>query len=122
MGTLSRIPGELNLIFVVGDDLPIAVDLDQDVTGSTWESAVYVDGVGVFATPPGEEYETTPGETVFSPTVTVTNAAAGQLSISITDAQSDLLSPNVSYRWYLRQTAGSTTRTILSGFAEARRP
>jgi hypothetical protein len=122
VGTLSRIPGELNLVFVVGDDLPIAIDLDQDVTGSTWESAVYVDGIGAFATPPGEEYETEPGATVFAPTVTVTNAAAGQLSISLTDAQTDLLSPSVAYRWYLRQTVGSATRTILAGFAEARRP
>lgn len=122
MPTLSRIPGELNLIFVIGDDLPITIDLDQDVTGSTWECGVYVDGVGVFATLPGSGYVTTPGETVFSPTVTVTNAAAGQLTISITDAQTDLMLDGVTYRWFLRQTLSGQSRTVLAGFAEARDP
>lgn len=122
MPTLSRIPGELNLIFVIGDDLPISIDLDQSIVGSTWECSVYVDGVGVFATPPGETYETDPGAVVFSPTVTVTNAAAGQLSISITDAQTDLMSPNITYRWFLRQTVSGVSRTIVAGFAEARDP
>ena len=98
MGTLSRIPGELNLIFVIGDDLPISIDLDQDVTGATFNASVYVAGVGVFATPPGEGYETEPGSGVFAPTVTVTNAAAGQMSIAITDAHTLMLSPNISYR------------------------
>lgn len=122
MGTLYRIPGELNLVFVIGDDLPITVDLDQDVTGATFEAAVYVQGLGVFSGSPGEEYETEPGATVFEPYVTVTNAAAGTLEISIADAQTDMLSPSVSYRWYLRMTTGTLTRTILSGFAEARQP
>lgn len=122
MGTLSRIPGELNLIFVIGDDLPITVDIDQDVTGATFEASVYVSGLGAFATPPGEGYETTVGAEVFAPSVTVTDAAAGTLAISITDAQSDMLSSSVSYRWFLRMTDGSLTRTILAGFAEARLP
>lgn len=122
MPTLSRIPGELNLIFVIGDDLPITIDLDQDVTGSTWESAVYVDGVGVFATLPESGYVTTPGATVFAPTVTVTDAAAGQLTISITDAQTDQMLDGVSYRWFLRQTLSGQSRTVLAGFAEARDP
>lgn len=122
MGTLYRIPGELNLVFVIGDDLPITVDLDQDVTSATFEAAVYVDGVGVFATSPGAGYITTPGATVFAPTVTVTDAAAGTLELSITDAQTALLSSSVTYRWFLRMTTGTLTRTILSGFAEARQP
>lgn len=122
MGTLYRIPGELNLVFVIGDDLPITVDLDQDVTSATFEAGVYVDGVGVFATSPGAGYITTPGATVFNPYVTVTDAAAGTLEISIADAQTAMLSSSVTYRWFLRMTTGAITRTILSGFAEARQP
>lgn len=122
MPTLTRIPGQLDLIFVIGDDLPITVTIDQDVTGSTWESYVYVDSVGAFAADPGAGFSTTPGSQVFSPTITVVDAATGELTISMTEAQTVQLSPAVNYRWYLRQTLNGDSRTILAGVAEARNP
>lgn len=122
MPTLSRIPGQLDLIFVIGDDLPISITIDQDVSGSTWESFVYVDNVSAFAADPGEGFSTTPGTQVFAPTITVVDAATGQLAISMTEAQTVQLSPSVRYRWYLRQILNGDSRTILAGIAEARNP
>jgi hypothetical protein len=121
MPTFDRTPGQLDLVFVIGDDLPIAIDLPFDLTSSTLEAVVYVSGTSVFAIP-SEESESTPGETVVTPTVTVVDAAAGTLTVSMTEIQTATLDPNVSYRWYLRRTASGETRTILSGRCEARRP
>jgi hypothetical protein len=117
----DRLPGQLDLVFVIGDDLPISIDLPFDLTGSTLESKVYVKGTSVFATP-GEEADTTPGAIVITPTVTVVDAAAGTLTIQMDEAQTAELDANVSYRWFLRRTAGGETRTLLSGNCEARQP
>ncbi len=122
MPTLSRLPGELNLIFVIGNDMPITVDLSTDVTGATFDSDVYVDGQGAFAASAGSGFSTTPGDEVFSPTVTVTDASEGELSIALSETQTALLSPNVNYRWHLTQTLSGDTRTILGGTVEARNP
>lgn len=121
MATFDRLPGTLDLVFVIGDDLPITIDFPFDLTGSTLEAGVYVQGTSVFAVP-GEGAETTPGEIVIEPVVTVTDAAAGTLTVSMSDTDTATLDANVSYRWFLRRTASGETRTLLSGRCEARQP
>ena len=121
MPTLDRLPGQLDVVFVIGDDLPISIALPFDLTGSTFDASVVVSATSVFSVP-SEGSETTPGETVFEPTVTVVDAEDGTLTVSMSDADTATLDPNVSYRWYLRRTASGETRTILSGRCEARRP
>ena len=121
MAQFDRLPGQLDLVFVIGDDLPIAIDLPFDLSTSTLEAAVYVSGTGVFASP-GEGAETTPGAIVITPTVAIVDAAAGTLTISMSEAQTATLDANVSYRWYLRRTDAGETRTLLSGNCEARQP
>lgn len=73
------------------------VDVPRDLTGYTFASRV--------ATGRG-------GTVVATPTVTVVSAALGQISVSMTDTQTDALA-NSTYIWDLIQNPGTTTETTL---------
>ena len=68
-----------------------------DITGRTYTSSV--------ATGKG-------GTVVATPTVTVDDAALGMLTVSLTDAQTDLL-VNATYIWDLVENPGTTSESTL---------
>ena len=115
------LPGPLNISLVVGDEFGMVADLDIDTTGFTWTSLVYESTPSVsFANPGGVP---TQGATAATFAITVVNAAAGQVNLSLTELQTVTLSPSTSYRWYLRGVSpGMVTRTYLSGTLKAYAP
>lgn len=115
MPTVSFLPGDLTVTHVIGDEVSFTVDLDVDVTGYTFSAGVYVVSTQGFQ---GGGGGTTPGigSTVFVPTITVANAAAGTLTWGASETQTALLSAGVTYRHFIRWVApGGITRTIVSG-------
>lgn len=114
MAQFTQLPAELGITFVVGDEVNIALDFSNDLTGYTLQSAIYV--AGNITTGGGYGLINTVGATVTSFTIANTNLAAGQIGISLTETQTALLTPANSYRWYLRWVSpGNVTRTVLSG-------
>jgi hypothetical protein len=105
MATYSTLPGRLNLAFRRGDNFFSSIDFSVPVTGQTLSatvrSLVSDSQVAEFA-------------------VSVTDAAAGALNISMTAAATSLLAPG-SYRWVLVGTGGGATRTYLEGTVEVAR-
>lgn len=106
---------------VHGDEVNVAVTLQRDVTNYTWESYIYQSdttttggGVGALSGI---------GTTVTQPTIGISNASTGAMVIGLSEAQTSLLSPGGSYRWYLRWISPTAiTRTILSGSVTAVAP
>lgn len=107
--------------FTRGDECNIAVSLQRDVTGYSWESYIYqsdtttagggvgsISGIGV---------------TVTQPTIGISNATTGEMVIGLSEVQTTLLTPGTSYRWYLRWFSPTDiTRTIISGSVTAVAP
>lgn len=121
MADFVQLPGELNIRCVRADEVNVAVNLNRDVTGHTFESYVYnatqVFGAGGVGGLSGV------GTTITAPTIGITNLTAGSMIIGLTEAQTSLLYPGGSYRWYLRWVApGELTRTILAGTVTAVAP
>jgi len=115
------LPGELNLRFVKGDEVNVAVNLNRDVTSHVFESYVYqslITGTGG-----GLGSLIGIGTTVTAPTIGITTGTAGLMVIGLSEVQTNLLTPGQDYRWYLRWIApGELTRTILSGSVTAVAP
>lgn len=114
MADFVQLPGTLNLRAVRGDEVNIVVNLQRDVTNHTFESYVYnataIAGQGGVGSLNGV------GTTVTAPTIGITDVGTGSMVIGLSEAQTTLLNPGESYRWYLRWVApGELTRTILSG-------
>jgi len=115
MASFSQIPGELNITFVQGDEVAIALDFDRDLTGYTITTAVYVTAVFVSGGG-GSGFVTGVGQTATTFAVEETDLSAGQVKIGLSEAQTAALSPAISYRWYMRWVdGGNVTRTVLSG-------
>jgi len=114
MADFVALPGTLNVSMTKGDEFGMLADLDIDVTNFAWTAIVYeVSTSYTFANPGGS---TSQGATVATLTVTNVNAAAGQVNLSLTETQTDALSPTANYRWYLRGVSPAlVTRTYLSG-------
>ena len=105
MATYEQKPGVLNVSLNRGDEFGILLDIDRDVTGYTFSAAVY---------------SLVDSSTVASPTLTVSNAALGQVNLSLTEAQTALLGVG-SYG--LRVTwvqPGSVQRTAIDGGCEVK--
>jgi hypothetical protein len=121
--TFSLLPGQLDVTFVVGDEVNIAINLGQSITGYTLQSVVYVSSVAGFSGGGGGTV-TTVGATAVTPTIQVVTASTGAIIWSLTETQTSSLSPGVAYRWYLRWiTPGTTmTRTILAGLCIPKAP
>ena len=121
MADFVALPGPLNISLTVGDEFGMLSDLSIDTTGFAWTAIVYEVTTSVsFANPSGVS---TQGETAATFTVTVVNAAAGQVNLSLTEVQTAGLDPAKTYRWYLRGVSpGLVTRTYLSGTLKAYAP
>ena len=121
--TFSLLPGQLDVTFVVGDEVNIAINLGVNVTGYTLQSAVYVASSAGFAGGGGGTV-TTVGATAATPAIQVVTASTGSIIWSLTEAQTAALSPAITYYWYLRWITPSTsmTRTILAGSCIPRAP
>jgi hypothetical protein len=121
--TFSLLPGQLDVTFVVGDEVNISISLGQDITGYTLSSAVYVASSGGFQGGGGGTISTV-GATAATPTITVTTASTGAVIWSLTETQTAALSPAIKYLWYLRWVTptSSITRTILAGNCIPRSP
>lgn len=115
MPTVSFLPGDLTVAFVVGDECNFTLDLNVDVTGHTFTAGVYVVSVNGFFGGGGGTVSAV-GATAITPTITVVNAAAGTLSWGVNETQTASLSPAIQYRHFIRWvTPAGITRTIVSG-------
>jgi len=121
--TFSLLPGQLDVTFVVGDEVNVAINLGQNITGYTLQSIVYVASSAGFSGGGGGTV-TTVGDTAATPTIQVVTASTGAVIWSLTETQTSALSPGVTYRWYLRWVTPSTTmtRTILAGLCIPKAP
>lgn len=101
MANVTQIPGSLNIKIAQGDDLSILLDFDISLTGYTFESKVI---------------ETNGDETTI--TVTDTDLSAGQITLSMTDTLTALLSTTLEeafHSWYLDRTNAGNQRRYLAG-------
>ena len=121
--TFSLLPGQLDVTFVVSDEVNIAITLGQNITGYTLQSAVYVASTGGFQGGGGGTVSTV-GATAATPTIQVVTASTGSIIWSLTETQTAALNPSIKYLWYLRWVTPSTimTRTILAGACIPRAP
>lgn len=118
------LPAELDLAFVKADEFGMVISMAAtDLTGHTFDARVY--SLTTVAAGGGLGAGTTvaAGGTVVAFTVTPVNLTAGQVNISLTEAQTDQLSASGKYRWWFKTvTPGNVTRTYLSGDVYARVP
>lgn len=121
--TFSQLPGTLDVTFTVGDEVNLAINLGKNITGYSLSSAIYVGSTQGFQGGGGGTV-TAIGSVAATPTITVTNAATGALTWSLTEVQTSALNPGIRYYWYLRWVTPDTTmtRTILAGNAYPRAP
>lgn len=106
MTTFSQLPGTLNLAFTRGDEFGASLDFDLNLSGYTVAA---------------ELLSVSSGSKMLDITITVTNAAAGQVSLSLTETQTASI-PAGTYRWLLYWDApGAVRRTVLAGIVEVAR-
>lgn len=122
MATFTQLPGSLDITFVQGDEVSIALDFDRDLTGFSISAPIYV--TQVFASSGGGSGAvTTVGATAATFAVSNTDLAAGKLLLGLSETQTALLSPAIAYRWYMRWVDGGlVTRTVLSGTVTVANP
>lgn len=102
MPSYDQTPGTLNLSFARGDDVSVLVDFSIGMTGYTVTSAMT---------------SLVTGAEVQPLTVSFVSASAGQVNVSLTDAQTLALARG-TYGWAMKWTEGNATRTALTGFVE----
>lgn len=102
MPSYDQTPGSLNLAFNRGDDFSALVDFSIGMTGYT---------VSASMTSLVSNAEVQPL------TVSFVSATAGQVNVSLTDAQTLSLARG-TYGWNMKWTEGSATRTALTGYVE----
>jgi hypothetical protein len=119
----SLLPGQLDVTFVASDEVNVSINLGLNITGYTLQSAIYVANTGGFQGGGGGTVATV-GATAAVPTIQVVTASTGAIIWSLTEAQTAVLNPAITYRWYLRWITPSTamTRTILAGACIPRAP
>lgn len=117
-----QLPGTLNITFVQGDEVAIAIDVDRDLTGYSIETAIYV--TAVYASGGGGTgFVTGVGETATTFAISNNDLAAGQITLGLSEAQTAALSPAIAYRWFMRWVdTGQVTRTVLSGTVTVANP
>lgn len=115
MAVFTQLPGTLDITFVQGDEVAVALDFDRDLAGYSITAPIYV--TAVFASGGGgSSFVETVGQVATNFVVSATNLAQGQLLMGLAESQTALLSPGIAYRWYLRWVdPGLVTRTVLSG-------
>ena len=103
MAYAPQLPGPLHVAFVRGDDYSVLIDLSISAVGYAWEAEIY---------------SLTNGQAIASPAVTVVNASAGQVNLSITDAQAAQLPPGtlgLRIKW---TAPGDAKRRAFEGVCE----
>jgi hypothetical protein len=121
--TFSLLPGQLDVTFVVGDEVNIAINLGVNITGYTLQTYVYRASTTGFSGGGGGPVVTV-GSIVATPTIQVVTASTGAIIWSLTEAQTSAIAQAFSHYWYLRWITPSTsmTRTILAGSCIPRSP
>lgn len=105
MSLAPQLPGKASVAFVRGDDWGASYDFNVDATGYTWAATIF---------------STVNGQTVVTPSVTVVNAALGQVAVSLTDLQTSTLAPG-TYGLRLTFTApGGVVRRSVEGLVEVK--
>jgi len=102
MPTYEQLPGSLSLAFRAGDDVATVVDFSIPLTGYS-----------VLAT----LHSVVTDQQIMSFTTVITDANAGQVSVSLTDSQTAALAVG-TYRWRMVATQGTVTRTYIQGLVE----
>lgn len=106
MASFDQLPGRLNLSFRSGDAVSVSLDFNPiALTGLTVSAAIY---------------SVVSGAQIVPLTVVVTNAAAGQCNVSLTDEQTAAI-PAGTYRWEMSALDAGARRTYLAGFVEVTR-
>lgn len=117
-----QLPGQLDITFVQGDELAIALDFDRDLTGFAITAPVYVTAVYA-AGGGGSSFVETIGSVATNFSISNVDLSAGQLLIGLSETQTANLSPAIAYRWYMRWVdTGLVTRTVLSGTVTVSNP
>jgi hypothetical protein len=104
MPTVSNLPGPLSLAFRAGDEFSSLIDFDTTLSGFTVSSNIV---------------SLVTGATVASVTTTLVDAAAGQVNVGLTEAETAALAAG-TYGWRLEWDNGAK-RTALEGFVEVTR-
>lgn len=121
MASYSVLPAQLDISCLKGDEFGASFSFSIDITGYAWSAEVFETTRAVTSQYPGGI--NTQGNTAETITVSVTDAAAGELNIALTETQTGNLSETTLYRWFLRGVAPSTvTRTYVSGSFSVRSP
>lgn len=102
MPSYDQTPGSLNLAFNRADDFSVLVDMSISLAGYTVTA-----GVNSLVT----------GAEVQPFAVAVVSATAGQVNLSLSDAQTQAMARG-TYGWSMKWTEGNATRTALTGFVE----
>lgn len=102
MASYDQTPGSLNIAFNRGDDFSALVDFSIGMTGYTVSASMT---------------SLVTGSEVQPMTVSFASATAGQVNVSLSDAQTSALARG-TYGWNMRWTEGNATRTALTGFVE----
>jgi hypothetical protein len=105
MATYSMASGVLNLTVPRGTELIATLDFSDDTTGYTVTSEVY---------------SLVSGATLYSPSVSVVSATAGQHSLTLTEANTnDYGSGSYGIR-VIRVAPGDVTRRLIDGILEVK--
>ena len=111
--TVNATPGAVTLPIVRGDDPSFTIALYTTYVSEGHASNVELDVTG--RTYASKVAATRGGAVVATPTVTVTSAATGKISWSMTDTDTDALTGS-RYVWDLVENAASSSeRTIIIG-------
>lgn len=102
MPLYDQSPGELSLRFRRGDDFSALIDTSLNMAGYS-VTAEIISAVS--------------GASVMPFTVTIPDAAAGQVNIALTDSQTAMLDRG-TYTWEMEWVETNGTRTGLAGFVE----
>lgn len=103
---MASTPADQSIAIVRGDTVTIVVTMTTngttpiDITGRTYSSMVR------------EDYDSTSPSATF--TCTVTNGAAGQVTLSLANTSTAALEPN-NYVWDLQENASGVITTVLGG-------
>ena len=103
MSTYSVLPGTMNHAFKRAGDFSALIDFDVSLVGYTATASLI---------------SLVSGSVVQAFTTTITDASAGQITVSLSDTQTAALAAG-TYGWQLDWVApGSVQRTALSGTVE----
>lgn len=116
MATYSVLPDTLDIEFIIGDEVSLLLDFDQDLTGYTFQAPIFE--ATLIRNGAVEEFQA-----ITNFTQTIVSLADGKVNLSLTENQTNLLAANSVYRWYFRWLSPDiVTRTVISGSILPRNP